>query len=483
MTRTVLAVIATLAVTLAACREEAPAPARFTHEIIDENTSRVTIPFDPNEPVVGAVMGNLGIIIHCALERGFRWVKLIDPCEQGMPADQPKTLEFFHHVPEGYEAVTFDVEAGTFPENLNSESEDIVLDAHAFDAYFSRKSPDWRDKLVKPPAIHVDPAPRVTAPRTLTRERFVELAAPVRTLTPFTTENETSPRLCIVTKAGVSIVDAKGEVERSLAIAPPFGVVPLMGKAGIEGYISHRWNIIRYDTEGRELWRFPNDAGDGGRKAPSALSLASGDLDGDGDREHVVGCNGKGGVFVLDDEGHTLTYNDAVNVHSVAVVDLFGDTALEIVHVNGSTDGAVVRNAEGYHVDVASTLSSTFETATSPSGEPLFVTEVAGKVRILDRQLQELYVRKLAATGVDNVQIAWLPWTDGDEPWMALSRTIGYTDNRSEVYVFDPAGNLAWHEEFASSYAPIAAFGAPDSNAAALLVGVGHEVWAYAPVN
>ena len=92
------------------------------------------------------------------------------------------------------------------------------------------------------------------------------------------------------------------------------------------------------DASGRTLWMC--------NRGPGVNDMASGDLDGDGLAEFVVGYNGGGGVHLLDGNGLQKWQQSDGNVWHVEIVDTDGDGSPEIVHSN--TAGQItVRDATG----------------------------------------------------------------------------------------------------------------------------------------
>lgn len=93
------------------------------------------------------------------------------------------------------------------------------------------------------------------------------------------------------------------------------------------------------DDSGHVLWRY-------GRGENGVDDMASGDLDGDGNPDYVVGFNGGGGIHLLNSQGKKVWQFPDGNVWHVEIADIDGSGHMKIVHSNARGD-ITVRDNQG----------------------------------------------------------------------------------------------------------------------------------------
>lgn len=468
----------------------------FTDEVVDEDTSRVTITSEDSTTAFGSILFELWVCRNITLERGFRYFAAASE-GSGRGADGRRRwttrLDLYDEVPEGRNVVDFR------EPSMDGASMNALTDARSLDVMFGPFDADWREQYAQRKADAAAARPEPIPNRVeLVRERsYRAVAEGIRALHEV---DAGDVRFVLGTSHGARLLDGDAWLVEHV----PFEAreaAPIVLDGEITGHLTfHTMWIARLATDGAEAWQFPSaeerrdnpleeiveralslppeemlDAIAGA--PPEPMSFASADVDGDGRVEHAVGCNGGGGVYLLDDDGEVLWHHDAGNVFSIAFLDVDGDGRDEIVHVD---DGLVVRDADGERVTSREGITS-FTTLPSPDGASTWLAhERDGLVTLLDETLTERTTRTILARGVGNVDVAWLPWGDDDaRPWSALSRTIGYTGNRSELYLFDGDGEQVWRREFATPHLPIASHVDPTSGDTLLLAGIDDALWAY----
>ncbi|MAE28136.1 MAG: hypothetical protein CMJ87_04005 [Planctomycetes bacterium] len=219
------------------------------------------------------------------------------------------------------------------------------------------------------------------------------------------------------------------------------------------------------DPGGTTLWTRPGPAG-----TASANCLASGDLDGDGQVEFVIGYNGAGGLELVDQNGRTLWRRRATNVFSAAIADLDGNGARELVHSSGH-QGLLVRDAGGALLWSMPKHDGHFTLLKWPAlgaGQLLGTVRRGRHLEILDHRGEPLYACTLPANGHSLSQA--LPMGSN----LLLTRTLHATGKRSELLILSAAGDLLHHSLVSTSKVTVAL---PNDQATSFLVGAGTSLW------
>jgi outer membrane protein assembly factor BamB len=227
-------------------------------------------------------------------------------------------------------------------------------------------------------------------------------------------------------------------------------------------------------AKGQLLWSFPpaHPAG------PAADQMASGDIDGDGVLEFIVGMNGDGGLFALEHDGSIKWRVDAGNVFAVEILDFDGDGQSEIVHMDRrdivirQLDGKEIRRF-GFPVDVVRPLVWNLAV-----GQKFIVGKKGSSIVSFDAFGNEgPTVRLPRSKGYpDSIQ----PVRFEGKLYYAAANRIAYTHNTGHLYVFDAQGQVVYHEEFPERVEALAVV--PDGQNPKneiLLLGVGAQLIEY----
>jgi hypothetical protein len=246
------------------------------------------------------------------------------------------------------------------------------------------------------------------------------------------------------------------------------------------------WRVEALDLDGdgiREFvsrggnWRPPAVLGRDGavrwRHEWGASQMASGNLDGDGRTDLVVGMNGDGGLSRLGVRGRTRWEVPARNVWHVELHDLDGDGRDEILHT-GCCSGIEVRDASGRRVrTVQLGVGATGFSVTGwpdqvpgiklayPLHERLWISDLDGKT------LRSLPLG-VTAGPVPARLAGFFPEPGGPAGLAVLldHRRVG----RSVLNLYDPEGRLFYHEVLPWSCASLTV-DARDPEAEVLLLG------------
>ena len=251
------------------------------------------------------------------------------------------------------------------------------------------------------------------------------------------------------------------------------------------------------DADGQLAWMFPAEraafrAGDAmalfGPASPDAM--AAGPIGADGDVAFVVGMNAGDGLHFLDACGHVFRSYRGSNVFSVAVADLDGDGAVEILHSDGrgSDRWIQVRDEHGCRQRRIDLDFEAFGLVRWPDAHspPRLSGGDEDSVQIVDPCAEPgaavLAELELPDEGfsVDHGQVLPVLLDPAAEPYVAVQRTIRATWQRSALYLFDSQRRLVYHEVFPFSHIGIVAAPArAPGGAEELLVGAGSRVCRY----
>lgn len=238
------------------------------------------------------------------------------------------------------------------------------------------------------------------------------------------------------------------------------------------------------DDQGGSLWRYPRGDGLG-----AADAMAAGPIGENGDIVFAVGMNGGGGLRFLDREGEPLFRLKATNVFSVAITDLDGDGAEEIVHSDGGPrDAILVRHADGCAWRQLDLEFVSFGLVRWPDADS--PTRLSGgdedTVQIVDPWAEPgasvLAEFDLPDEGfsVDHGQVLPVRLGSEAESYVAVQRTIRATWERSALYIYDAQCQLVYHEVFPVSVIGIVVVPPRfPGGAEELLVGAGSRVHRY----
>ena len=237
------------------------------------------------------------------------------------------------------------------------------------------------------------------------------------------------------------------------------------------------------DAEGHPLWHFP----DGAHSLAAADAMAAGPVGPNGSLAFVIGMNGGDGVHFLDVEGARFRHVDGSNVFSVAVADLDGDGAAEIVHSGGGGFGGRiwVRDRDGAPLRRLDAELGFFSLIRwpEPDSPPRLLGIDDDTVQVVDPCVEPdgevLAEFELPDGGFAEPAGTLVRLAAGAPRFLAVSRTIRATWHRSALYVYDSERRLVYHEVFPHPHLGIVAVPSAAGGAEDLLVGVGTTLWRY----
>ncbi|MCB9767358.1 MAG: hypothetical protein H6752_04120 [Candidatus Omnitrophica bacterium] len=152
--------------------------------------------------------------------------------------------------------------------------------------------------------------------------------------------------MVLVGSSGAAILNESLEVQQKVLYEEPISsqakvtLTDLEVDGSYEFLVRGSWDspVKVLDADGKERWNYTGTFG--------IDDAAAGDIDGDGDREVVVGMNGGGGVHLLDSDGSVLWTQPDGNVWQVDFVSSNSGEGLDIVHSNAAGQ-ITIRNASG----------------------------------------------------------------------------------------------------------------------------------------
>jgi hypothetical protein len=228
------------------------------------------------------------------------------------------------------------------------------------------------------------------------------------------------------------------------------------------------------DHDGNTIWTY------GGM--PGVDDMASGDIDGDGRKEFVVGFNGGGGVRLLDENGKKTWKKPDGNVWHVEMVDTDRDGDPEIVHSNAS-GRMTVRDADGEILRRTrlGPYFSKFSLCKWPSkkGRLYALLSEENVIWLFDfdgkaaARLPAPRCGRLGHARGTSVKIK-----TGQPEYLAVIVEFRHW-NRAILYVYDSKKRLVYQEILPEVCASIAAISGNNTRAETLLVGGSGRVWEY----
>lgn len=327
-------------------------------------------------------------------------------------------------------------------------------------------------------AGHSLPEPGVLAGERLVSKRIVHGDVPVGTITSISDASATEGALMVVGTDGAATVGRDGALLSSVPFDRSGGdTFPMdIDGDGRPEFINcgGGWQPVSLiASDGKTRWSFR-----GTSFVSPADTMAVSDLDGDGKQEFLVGMNAFGGLAVLDDRGRIVRRIKAGNVFSVATVEAAAGAGPEIIHSDRGK--IVVRSADGSLLRALPLPFSSFsvrnESASGSKATLVGVGSKEGKNTLYLFDLTSLSGRTYTLPDDGHFRATAVMVRRGGDELVAAGRTLKATGYRSALYVFTAAGELLYHEVFATS--SIALY-APAARPGVLFVGVEQSVWLY----
>jgi hypothetical protein len=292
------------------------------------------------------------------------------------------------------------------------------------------------------------------------------------------------------------------KADRSVAARVEFAT---FGRGGFEALFSRpsmptHVQFVRIDKRG--TWGFLNRGGEGWQDCfligadgqirwriggdPAVDDADSGDLDGDGVADFVVGFNGDGGVRRVDVAGKSRWQKKDANVWHVAIVDTDGDGKPEIVHTSASgeitvrdPDGNVVRH---FRTAFYCSEFSLCRWPTSKSAPKLLVRDggALGLVDLLGGVAGRFPVP--AGKRSRGSRAAVVRLKRGEQPHLAVLAAEGSPFlPTTNLLLFNAQREVVYQEEIGGKCGTIAVMANGDAGLDDFLVGGLNTVWKYSP--
>ena len=231
-------------------------------------------------------------------------------------------------------------------------------------------------------------------------------------------------------------------------------------------------------ANGKTLWSIGGD--------PAVDDTASGDLDGDGVADFVVGFNGGAGVRRVDVAGKTRWQKADGNVWHVEIVDADGDGKPEIVHTNAKGE-ITIRDPNGniirrFQTSVYCSDFSLCRWPTSKSAPKLLVRE-GGRLALVDL-LGGIASRYPVPPGnqFGSARAAVVRVKRDEQPYLAVLTTEGNPLFASTtLYLFNAQREVVYQEDIAGKCGTISVVARGEPGLDDFLVGGLNTVWKYSP--
>lgn len=298
--------------------------------------------------------------------------------------------------------------------------------------------------------------------------------------------------LTVVGNRGAHFLDNSGLLKKQVRFSKDiFCPVEVTGldASGEYGFLTRdeSWatDAILFDKRGQERWSYAGGFLKGIDDSVGSVWGVKGNL------QVVIGFNGGGGIVLVDNEGKKIWQKADANVWHVEVLDIHGDGQKEILHSNARGQ-LLVRDSSGeivahYLTDhYVSGFALTRWGAESqarhiliPSREPgdggrkpvILILDAEGKAIIhFDAPLGDLMHRS------EGTPVSF----PRDASYYAVLQTNGPL-RRSMLFLYGPAGNIAYQEILADSCFGIASM--PEKVGNRLLVGCSGVILEYAPIS
>ena len=231
-------------------------------------------------------------------------------------------------------------------------------------------------------------------------------------------------------------------------------------------------NVVLFDTNGKIR---------SSTEMPDMVKIAAaGDVDGDGRAEIAVGFGGGTGIHLLNADGKKLWEQPDGNVWHVEMADVDGDGRAEILHSNAGGN-LRIRDAAGsllqdYDLDIyLGDFSLTRWDGEAQAKHLLTVDDGCFYVIGFDGNI----ATRLPAPGSDRTGDAYGTTVQLRNGTSYFAAVLSYFWDRAALYVYDPEGQLIYHEVLGEKCGAVAAV--PSGAAERLLVGCQGKVWEYSP--
>ncbi|MFC1754641.1 hypothetical protein ACFL96_14795 [Thermoproteota archaeon] len=289
-------------------------------------------------------------------------------------------------------------------------------------------------------------------------------------------------KIGIAGRKGALFVDRSAKVKSSVIFDQEVTFVEIIDVEGDRMYEyldrgGHGWqDPSLIDHKGKTIWAYKG-------KGCGINDMSSGDLDGDGTLDFVVGFNGGVGVHLLDRNGTKQWSQSDTNVNHVDLVDIDVDGGLEIVHSN--VDGnMIVRNKKGEIIskNKLSFYFSNFSVCNWPTKEDQQYVLAAGEGKIWVLDFEGKAVMELEASGCDSVgDIKAVPikFKEEEHEYFAVINEVSHQQGRSILYIYDSKGELVYKEVFRGGFTTVAAISLDNLEVETLFVGGEGEIWQY----
>jgi hypothetical protein len=285
--------------------------------------------------------------------------------------------------------------------------------------------------------------------------------------------------ITIAGSKGVLFADKNSNVKSSVMFSSRTSHVDIIdvGADGIYEFMNRgSWGCDAsvIDHNGNAIWTY------GG--LPGVDDMCSGDVDGDGKLEFVVGFNGGGGVHLLDENGKRKWKQPDGNVWHVELVDTNGDGKPEIVHSNAGGK-ITVRDHQGKIIrrSAPSPYFSGFSLCKWPtkSDREYALLSEDDTIWVFDFDARVVAQFKAPDCGtLGRARGTPVKIKSEESEYFAVIVEFGRWE-KSILYVYSPSGELLYQEILPEACASIAAVPLDKSETETILIGGLGRVWQY----
>ncbi|MGH7194546.1 MAG: FG-GAP repeat domain-containing protein [Candidatus Saccharimonadales bacterium] len=282
---------------------------------------------------------------------------------------------------------------------------------------------------------------------------------------------------------GAVFLDSAGAVTSRVSFAGQFSPVQFVDVTGDSVWEfldrgGHGWSDASLlAARGKVLWTY------GGM--PGVDDMASGDVDGDGILDFVVGFNGNGGIRRLDRKSKLIWQQPGGNVWHVEIADTDHDGKREILHSDAG-DVIAVRGADGRLLRQIrlGAYCAHFSICQWPGlNQECILLAGDDEVKLYDYAGSSMAKLRAPSSGVLGFARGTAVRLREDEPaYLAVIVDFDHW-NASSLYVYGPDETLVYQEVLGHSCPSLAAVPRPESGAEDLLLGGTDTLWKYTWAN
>jgi len=237
--------------------------------------------------------------------------------------------------------------------------------------------------------------------------------------------------------------------------------------------------VSLYDYNGELKWSY-------GLTGSAPYDMIATEIDENDQLEFVVGKNNS--ICLINYKGEVLWEQPESNVWHIEILDVDNDGKKEIVHSNAQ-GGLIIRDKDGKSLRKLKlpVYFSDFSLLNWQIDKDKLLTYLLtedGKIYVINSQTLKK-IAQFDAPGAPSkftrgVQVFF---DNKQKPYFAAVVSAGASSNRSILYIYNPNGNLIYHEVIAAFDSGVMAIRNDKTGAEKLLVGGEGEIWEYSLKN